>query len=65
MELCGDLIDRIQIHVHGSQSLQEVDHKNDSDIIDAKSRARSLTAMRTSQRNNMSVDSGTDSSNIR
>ncbi len=66
MELCGDLIDRVLIHVHGSQTVQqEASDKNDLDIIDTKSRAKSLLTIRTSQRNNMSVDSGTDSSNIR
>jgi hypothetical protein len=66
MELCGDLIDRVLIHVHGSQTVQqEASDKNDLDIIDTKSRAKSLSAIRSSQRSNMSVDSETDSSNIR
>jgi hypothetical protein len=62
MELCGDLVDRVLIHVQGSQPVQqEASDKNDLDIIDTKSRARSLSTIR----NNKSVDSGTDSPNIR
>ncbi|CAG2115490.1 unnamed protein product, partial [Medioppia subpectinata] len=64
MELCGDLIDRVIAHINGSQ---EVVTKNDSDIhLEFKTRTKSSSAsLRSTQRNNLSLDSGTDSTNFR
>ncbi|XP_054168087.1 dual specificity calcium/calmodulin-dependent 3',5'-cyclic nucleotide phosphodiesterase 1-like [Oppia nitens] len=60
MELCGDLIDRVNLHIHGSQ---EVVDKKDSNIhLELKTRARPVSAncQRSSQKNNLSLASGTD-----
>ena len=63
MELCGDLIDRVIVHINGSQ---EVVDKKESDIhLDLKTRVKSSSGIRGTQRNNLSLDAGTDSSNIR
>lgn len=63
MELCGDLIDRVLVHINGSQ---EVMDKKESEIhMDFKTRTKSSSGIRSTQRNNLSLDSGTDSSNIR
>ncbi|CAG2163869.1 unnamed protein product [Oppiella nova] len=64
MELCGDLVDRVIKHINGSQ---EVTDKKDSDIhLELKTRIKSSSAsMRSTQRNNLSLDSGTDSTNLR
>lgn len=62
MEICGDLLDRIQLHIKGIRidSLEESSETNDEKANEntsaAKARAQSASALR-SQRGVVSVDS--------
>lgn len=66
MDVCGDLLDRIQMQLHQASHPvhQEVINEEAKEVTDSKARAKSLSAIR-SQRNNVSLDSANEPKFIR